>query len=97
MANGADTTYTTALSTYVLALLEHPKTNNSMKLLMDHATRNHVNKDKDNSQLVYCALLSDSRTRESVGLFGIFRSIFRNKLFDVIFLFKIDLIRNKIL
>ncbi|XP_011146903.2 murinoglobulin-1 [Harpegnathos saltator] len=41
MANGGDTTYTAALSTYALALLEHPRANNSLKLLMDRATRNH--------------------------------------------------------
>lgn len=42
MASGGDTTYTAVLSTYVLTLLEHPKANNSMKLLMHRATRNHV-------------------------------------------------------
>lgn len=46
MENGGDTTYTAALSTYALTLLERPKANDSMKLLMDRATRNHVDISK---------------------------------------------------
>jgi len=42
MENDSGTTYTAALSTYALTLLEHPKANNSMKLLMKRATRNNV-------------------------------------------------------
>jgi len=42
MENGGGTTYTAAISTYALSLLEHPKANNSMKLLMERATRNNV-------------------------------------------------------
>ncbi|KAG5319082.1 A2ML1 protein, partial [Acromyrmex heyeri] len=41
MENDGGTTYTAALSTYALTLLEHPKANNSMKLLMKRATRNN--------------------------------------------------------
>ncbi|RLU16697.1 hypothetical protein DMN91_010765 [Ooceraea biroi] len=41
MEDGGGTTYTAALSTYALALLERPKANDSMKLLMARATRNH--------------------------------------------------------
>ncbi|XP_066592787.1 alpha-2-macroglobulin-like protein 1 isoform X2 [Prorops nasuta] len=41
MASLDDSPYTLALSTYSLALLEHPRANGSMKLLMDRATRNH--------------------------------------------------------
>ncbi|XP_011874735.1 PREDICTED: alpha-2-macroglobulin-like protein 1 isoform X2 [Vollenhovia emeryi] len=41
MENDSGTTYTAALSTYALTLLEHPKANNSMKLLMKRATRNN--------------------------------------------------------
>ncbi|XP_077262894.1 alpha-2-macroglobulin-like protein 1 [Temnothorax americanus] len=41
MENDGGTTYTAALSTYALTLLEHPKANNSMKSLMKRATRNN--------------------------------------------------------
>ena len=41
MEDGGGTTYTAALFTYALTLLEHPKVNNSMKLLMERATRNN--------------------------------------------------------
>ncbi|KAM0729472.1 Alpha-2-macroglobulin-like protein 1 [Formica fusca] len=39
--NGGNTMYTTAISTYALTLLEHPKANDSMKLLIERATRNN--------------------------------------------------------
>lgn len=42
MKDDGGTTYTAAISTYALALLDHPKANNSMKSLMNRATRNHV-------------------------------------------------------
>lgn len=42
MEDDGGTTYTAALSTYALTLLEHPKANNSMKSLMKRATRNNV-------------------------------------------------------
>ncbi|XP_012231026.1 alpha-2-macroglobulin-like protein 1 isoform X2 [Linepithema humile] len=41
MKDDGGTTYTAAISTYALALLDHPKANNSMKSLMNRATRNH--------------------------------------------------------
>ncbi|XP_011171215.1 alpha-2-macroglobulin-like protein 1 isoform X3 [Solenopsis invicta] len=41
MEDDRGTTYTAALSTYALTLLEHPKANNSMKSLMKRATRNN--------------------------------------------------------
>ncbi|XP_011636564.2 murinoglobulin-1-like [Pogonomyrmex barbatus] len=41
MEDDGGTTYTAALSTYALTLLEHPKANNSMKSLMKRATRNN--------------------------------------------------------
>ncbi|KAL0109694.1 hypothetical protein PUN28_014611 [Cardiocondyla obscurior] len=41
MVDDSSTTYTAALSTYALTLLEHPKANNSMKMLMKRATRNN--------------------------------------------------------
>jgi len=42
MEGDGGTTYTAALATYALALLERPKANDSMRSLMDRATRNHV-------------------------------------------------------
>lgn len=41
MANNNNSPYTAALSTYALALLEHPKANSSMKNLMERATRHN--------------------------------------------------------
>ncbi|XP_054012298.1 murinoglobulin-1-like isoform X1 [Hylaeus anthracinus] len=41
MINNNDGPYTAVLSTYALALLEHPKANASMKLLMDRATHHN--------------------------------------------------------
>lgn len=59
MANGGDATYTATLSTYALTLLEHPKANNSMKLLMDRATRNHVR--NDDTKIIEINLIGDVR------------------------------------
>jgi len=46
MEDDGGTTYTVTLATYALALLERPKANDSMRLLMDRATRNHVRVSK---------------------------------------------------
>jgi len=57
MENDSGTTYTAALSTYALTLLEHPKANNSMKLLMKRATRNNVRITK------FTLILSSTRSK----------------------------------
>ncbi|XP_012532021.1 alpha-2-macroglobulin-like protein 1 [Monomorium pharaonis] len=41
MEDDGGATYTAAVSTYALTLLEHPKANNSMRMLMKRATRNN--------------------------------------------------------
>ncbi|KAK1121212.1 hypothetical protein K0M31_010519 [Melipona bicolor] len=56
IANGHDNLYTMVLTTYALALLEHPKANSSMRSLMNLATR-HKN-------LVWW----EDKTKLSVGL-----------------------------
>lgn len=65
MANGGDTTYTAALSTYALALLEHPRANDSLKLLMDRATRNHVRNTDERRQSLSDSPSESSRSRIS--------------------------------
>lgn len=42
IASGDASTYTMVLTTYVLALSEHPKANSTMKSLMNIATRSNV-------------------------------------------------------
>lgn len=66
MAIGGDTTYTAALSTYALALLEHPRANDSLKLLMDRATRNHVRNERRRETIVGSNSLNESFLRISV-------------------------------
>lgn len=65
MEGDGGTTYTAALSTYALTLLEHPKANNSMKLLMKRATRNNVRNVNFNLNVNEN---SSARRRISVGV-----------------------------